>query len=149
MEVTTPRRLKFLGMFLFMLGLITGLALMNFTNPRMALSAHLEGIMNGLFLIAAGFLWTELKLSNGLLKAAYWLLLYGTFANWSFTLLSAILGTSKITPIAGAGHEGSSAQETILTAGFTSVGISMVIAVAILLYGLRPYRQAATNSNAK
>ncbi len=138
MQHVTPRRLKFLGMFLFLLGLITGLALMNFTNPRMGLAAHLEGVMNGLFLIAAGFLWNELKLSIGLLKAAYWLLLYGTFANWSFTLLSAILGTSKITPIAGAGHAGTAAQEALLTAGFTSVGISMVLAVAILLYGLRP-----------
>lgn len=142
MNVTTPRRLKFLGMFLFLLGLITGLALMNFTNPRMALSAHLEGIMNGLFLIAAGFLWNELNLSPGLLKAAYWLLLYGTFANWSFTFLSALLGTSKITPIAGAGHAGTAIQEDILTAGFTSVGITMVIAVCILLYGLRPVKQS-------
>lgn len=140
MKSSTPRRLKFLGMFLFLLGLITGLALMNFTNPRMALSAHLEGIMNGLFLIAAGFLWNELKLSTGLMKAAYWLLLYGTFANWSFTFLSALLGTSKITPIAGAGHAGTATQEAILTAGFTSVGISMVFAVSILLYGLRPVK---------
>lgn len=141
MQANANRRLKFLGMLLFLLGLITGLALMSFTNPRMGLAAHLEGVMNGLFLIAAGFLWNELKLSPVLLKAAYWLLLYGTFANWSFTLLSALLGTSKINPIAGAGYSGSSAQEAILTAGFTSVGISMLLAVAILLYGLRPVKK--------
>ncbi len=142
MQVTTSRRLKFLGMLLFLLGLITGLALMLFTNPRMGLAAHLEGVMNGLFLIAAGFLWSELTLSPGLLKTGYWLLLYGTFANWSFTLLSAILGTSKINPIAGAGHEGTGTQEAILTAGFTSVGVSMLLAVAILLYGLRPLKHS-------
>ena len=141
MQTNINRRLKFLGMLLFLLGLITGLALMSFTNPRMGLAAHLEGVMNGLFLIAAGFLWNELNLSPGKLKAAYWLLLYGTFANWSFTLLSALLGTSKINPIAGAGHTGSAAQEAILTAGFTSVGISMLLAVSILLYGLRPLKQ--------
>lgn len=140
MQNGTSRRLKFLGMLLFLLGLITGMILMNFTNPRMGLSAHLEGVMNGLFLIAAGFLWNELRLSSSLLKAGYWLLLYGTFANWSFTLLAAILGTSKITPIAGAGHTGTDMQEAVLTAGFTSVGISMVLAVAILLYGLRPVK---------
>ncbi len=138
MHTTASSRLKFLGMLLFLLGLITGMVLMNFTNPRMGLSAHLEGVMNGLFLIAAGFLWNELRLSSGWQKAACWLLLYGTFANWSFTLLSAILGTSKITPIAGAGHTGTDIQEAVLSAGFTSVGITMVLAVAILLYGLRP-----------
>lgn len=137
---TTSRRLKFLGMLLFLLGLITGMILMNFTNPRMGLSAHMEGVMNGLFLIAAGFLWNDLRLSSGWLKTSYWLLLYGTFANWSFTLLAAILGTSKITPIAGAGHTGTDLQEAVLTAGFTSVGISMVLTVAILLYGLRPVK---------
>ncbi len=141
MQTNINRRLKFLGMLLFLLGLITGLALMSFTNPRMGLAAHLEGVMNGLFLIAAGFLWKELKLSPGLLKAAFWLLLYGTFANWSFTLLSALLGTSKINPIAGAGHAGTATQEAFLTAGFTSVGVSMFIAVSILLYGLRPLKQ--------
>jgi hydroxylaminobenzene mutase len=134
----TSRRLKFLGILLFLLGLITGLILMNFTNPRMGLSAHLEGVMNGLFLIAAGLLWNELRLSPGWLKAGYWILLYGTFANWSFTLLAAILGTSKITPIAGAGHTGTDIQEVVLTAGFTSVGISMILAASIMLYGLRP-----------
>ena len=140
MQTSTSRQLKFLGMLLFLLGLITGMVLMSFTNPRMGLSAHLEGVMNGLFLIAAGFLWNELRLSSGWQKAAYWLLLYGTFANWSFTLLSAILGTSKITPIAGAGHTGTDIQEAVLSASFTSVGITMVLAVSILLYGLRPLK---------
>lgn len=136
-----PAQLKFIGMLLFLLGLLTGLILMNFTNPRMGLSAHLEGVMNGLFLIAAGFLWAELRLSSGWLRVAYGLLLYGTFANWSFTVLAAILGTSNITPIAGTGHSGTDMQEAVLTAGFTSVGISMVLAVTILLYGLRPVKR--------
>jgi hydroxylaminobenzene mutase len=34
-------------MFLFLLGLITGLAEPQFKSLRMALAAHLEGIMNG------------------------------------------------------------------------------------------------------
>ena len=37
------------GMFLFLLGLITGLVEQRFTNIRVGLSAHLEGVMNGIF----------------------------------------------------------------------------------------------------
>jgi hypothetical protein len=43
------RRLMWHGMFLFLLGLITGLLEQRFTNMRKGLSAHLEGLMNGHF----------------------------------------------------------------------------------------------------
>jgi hypothetical protein len=46
------RRLMWHGILLFLLGLVTGLAEQRFTNPRMGLAAHLEGVMNGTFLIA-------------------------------------------------------------------------------------------------
>src|SRR5262252_6039812 len=42
------RRLMWHGMLLFLLGLITGLVEQRFTNVRMGLSAHLEGVMNGI-----------------------------------------------------------------------------------------------------
>ena len=47
------------GMLLFMLGLITGLLEQRFTNVRMGLSAHLEGVINGIFLLALGAAWNE------------------------------------------------------------------------------------------
>jgi hypothetical protein len=43
------RRLMWHGLFLFLLGLVTGLLEQRFTNIRMGLSAHLEGVMNGTF----------------------------------------------------------------------------------------------------
>jgi hypothetical protein len=48
----TNRRLMWHGMFLFLLGLVTGFAEQNFANVRMGLAAHLEGVMNGTFLVA-------------------------------------------------------------------------------------------------
>ena len=50
------RRLMWHGMFLFLLGLITGFAEQHFANIRMGLAAHLEGVMNGTFLLALGAL---------------------------------------------------------------------------------------------
>jgi len=51
---TADRRLTWHGVFLFLIGLVTGLQERRFKNMRMALSAHLEGVMNGTFLIALG-----------------------------------------------------------------------------------------------
>ena len=56
------RRLLWHGMFLFLLGLITGLVEAQFNNVRMGLAAHLEGVMNGTFLLALGAVWGEVRI---------------------------------------------------------------------------------------
>jgi (hydroxyamino)benzene mutase len=76
------------GMFLFLLGLLTGLAEQRFTNMRMGLAAHLEGVMNGIFLVALGAIWTEVRLPH----PTYWTAFYGTYVNWLTTTLAAVLG---------------------------------------------------------
>jgi len=60
---TADRRLMWHGLFLFLVLLVTGLNERRFTNMRMALSAHLEGVMNGTFLIALGAIWGHVELS--------------------------------------------------------------------------------------
>jgi len=72
------RRLLWNGMFLFLLGLLTGLVEQKLRNPRMGLAAHLEGVLNGTFLLALGAIWPEIKLSGRLTSATYWTALYGT-----------------------------------------------------------------------
>src|SRR5579864_6146416 len=62
----SKRKLIWHGMFLFLLGLLTGFVETKFTNQRMALAAHLEGIMNGTFLVALGAVWMEVRLSDKL-----------------------------------------------------------------------------------
>ncbi len=133
----TARTLKMLGMALFLVGLITGFLIMNFTNPRQGLAAHLEGVMNGTFLVVTGFVWNELRITVRMRKILFGILVYGTFANWVFTTLGAILGTSRLSPIAGEGYAGTSAAEAVVAAGLISVGLTMVIALALIVYGLR------------
>lgn len=131
------RRLLWHGMFLFLLGLLTGLVEQKFANPRMGLAAHLEGVMNGTFLIALGAVWTEVKLSPRLDAMARWSALYGTYANWAFTTAAAIFGTAALSPITGAGHRGRPWQEGVVTIGFVSVGIAIVASAILVLWGLR------------
>jgi hydroxylaminobenzene mutase len=133
----SKRRLIWHGLFLFLLGLLTGFVEQQFTNPRMGLAAHLEGLMNGTFLIAVGAVWNEVRLPLRSKVAAYWSLLYGTYANWAVTTLAAVFGTAALSPISSAGHRGEPWQEIVITLGFVSVGLVVVGASVLLLVGLR------------
>ncbi len=133
----TRRRLMWHGMFLFLLGLLTGLVETQFANIRMGLAAHLEGLMNGIFLLALGAAWTEVKLGGRALAIAYWAALYGTYANWGVTTLAAIFGTGVLTPVAAPGRQAAPWQEMLVQAGFVSVGITIITATVLVLWGLR------------
>lgn len=131
------RQLIWYGMLLFLLGLFTGFLEPQFTNPRMGLASHLEGVMNGMFLVALGAVWTEVRLSLRLKTAAYWTALYGAYANWAVTALAAIFGTAALSPVTGAGHSGLAWQESAVTFGFVTVGIVIVACSLLVLWGLR------------
>lgn len=131
------RRLLWHGLFLFVLGLLTGFVVQEFTNPRMGLAAHLEGVMNGIFLIALGAVWTDVRLAARLQAVACWGLLYATYANWAVTTFAAVSGTSALTPLAASGRSARPWQEGVAAFGFTSVAVVLVAACALVLFGLR------------
>lgn len=133
----SKRRLIWHGMFLFLLGLITGFLEPHFNNMRMGLAAHLEGVMNGIFLIALGAVWLEVKLTAPLKTVAYWGALYGAYANWLVTTLAAVLGTGALSPITAAGRLAQPWQENLVTTGFMSVGLVIVATAILVLWGLK------------
>lgn len=59
-----------LGVLLFLLGLVTGFAIPFMSSLRMGLSSHLEGVLNGIFLIALGLIWSRLALPGWAEKLA-------------------------------------------------------------------------------
>ena len=124
-----------LGALLFFLGLLSGFAIPAMTNPRMGLSGHLEGVMNGTFLMVIGLAWSRIHLAPAYRTVSYRALIYGSFANWLFITLAAIFGTSAMTPIASAGYEGLRWQETTIMVGLFSVGISMLVGCGLLVWG--------------
>lgn len=131
------RRLLWHGMFLFLLGLLTGFVEQQFRNPRMGLAAHLEGLMNGTFLVALGAIWNEVRLVPRLKTVAWWTALFGTYANWAVTTLAAIFGTAALSPITAAGHSAAPWQEQLVTVGFLGVGIAIIATSILALWGLR------------
>lgn len=133
----TSRRLCFHGVLLFLLGLATGLVVQQFENPRMGLAAHLEGLMNGTFLLALGAAWQRVRLSPRAAAAAFGIALYGAYANWAATALAAAFGTAAMTPLAAGAHTGRPWQELLVGFAFGSVALTMLAASGMILWGLR------------
>ena len=131
------RRLMWHGMFLFLLGLFTGFAEAHVTNVRMGLAAHLEGVMNGILLMALGAIWPHVRLGKTGQTAAFWTALYGAYVNWLFTLLAAILGTGTLSPITAPGRHALPWKEALVTAGLMSDGVVVIASTLIFLWGLR------------
>ena len=129
-------RLVQLGIFLFLIGLLTGFVSPKLANPRMGLSSHLEGILNGFFLVLLGLLWPKLIMSQFWLAITFWLAIYGTFANWTATLLAAIWGAGSSMPIAAVGHQGTPLQEAIILFFLLTLSAAMVVVSVLVLWGL-------------
>ena len=103
-------------------------------NPRGVLSGHVEGILNGMFLIIVGLMADRVRLSARASAVCVGLLLYGTFVNWITSTTAGILGTSQATPIAGAGHHAAPVIEQVVMVVSVTVGIAMILAVRMLLF---------------
>jgi hydroxylaminobenzene mutase len=134
------RRLFWHGIFLFLLGLLSGVFVQTMTNPRMGLAAHTSGVASGTFLAVLGALWSELRLGTRADGAAYGLAVYGAYAGWAAVQLGAVFGTSRMTPIAGAGHTAPAYQEAIVSAGLVTGAAALLVACGLLLWGLRRRR---------
>jgi hydroxylaminobenzene mutase len=126
-----------LGLILFVIGLITGFAIPVLKNPRMGLTSHLEGILNGMFLALLGLLWPHVHLTHGWGVTAVVLIVYSAYANWLGTLLAAAWGAGrKLAPLAAGDHEASNVKESIFGFLLISLSVAIVIGVVIVIVGL-------------
>ena len=130
-------KLIFLGVLLFLFGLIIGLLVPIFENPRMGVSSHIEGVLNGMLLVILGLIWYKINLSNRWLKITFWLAVYGTFANFIGILIAAIFNGGKMLGIMANGQEGSPFVEGIVGFSLISLSIAMIIVSVATLVGLR------------
>ena|ERR1700742_2406205 len=126
-----------LGLALFLIGLLTGLAIPALKNPRMGLTSHLEGLLNGMFLALLGLLWPHVHLTHAWGVTAVALIVYSAYANWLGTLLAAAWGAGrKLTPIASGDHEASKPKEAVFGFLLISLSVTIVVGVVIVLVGL-------------
>lgn len=140
--MTHAKRLIFSGALLFLLGLLEGVLIPYFTNTRMGLSAHLAAVQSAMALMVFGAIWSHVKLSEALLAVTAWASIFSMYMVWIGLTLAGVLGTSKATPIAGAGFQGSPAAE-LITEGIITVGAAAgVVGAGLLVWGLWQGRKA-------
>ena len=138
MEITNPDTfLVRAGFLLFMLALLTGFVIPVLLNQKMALAAHVTGIMNALVLIVLGLAWgllTVSPLQANLTRGAF---LYGTYANWVASCLAAAWGTSRLTPLAGAGYGAAPWKEAVVQGIQVSVALAILAGAVLVVYAIR------------
>lgn len=124
-------RLILIGLALFLVSLFIGLAIPRFAVPRLALSTHLIGLLQG---IVIGLLWPRLTFGPVAARLAFGLLVYGCIAAWTANLAAAAMSAgSSIVPIAAGSAHGSAAQELFVMLALRSGGVALIAALALLL----------------
>lgn len=130
------RKLIFLGVLLFLLGLLQGTLIPYFLNPRMALSAHLAAVQSGMALVIFGLIWQFLALSSLKMIVTFYSLASSMVLVWVSITLGAVVGASKALPLAGAGFAASRGWELIVET-IVTVGAGLgIIGVGLLTFGL-------------
>ena len=130
------RSLAIVGAGLFLAGLLQGLAVDRFVNPRMALSAHLDAVQSGMAVMIAALFWVHAGLSGWAEPVARWTLAAGMTGLWIALTLAAATGASDSLPMAGAGHAGSAVAERTVTILIVTSSVGIVTGWSLLLWGL-------------
>ena len=138
MEIQKPDRLLVrAGFLLFTLALLTGFAIPAFLNQKMALAAHVTGVLNALVLMALGLAWGLLTVSPLQAKLTRGAFLYAAYVNWGTSCLAAAWGTNRLTPLSGSGYGAAPWQESMVQALQVSQAVAIVAGAVFVLYALR------------
>lgn len=131
-----------LGFALIFLALITGFGMPFFTSPRLGLAAHTVGITGGLVLIALGALAASFALGARASAIMMWSWVYAAYVNWFASLLGAITGASRLTPIAGAGTAGDPLAENVVSFLLQSLALAALVGTGLAIWGFRKNAEA-------
>lgn len=105
-------------------------------SPRLGVSAHTTGLQSGLTLWALGLMWQYVTLPPGAQRTVQVLAIAGLYAIFASMALAASWGASRSLPLAGAGHQASPMQETLVTVLIAGGSLAITVAVAMVLWGL-------------
>lgn len=136
-----------LGFVLILLALLTGFGMPLYVNPRLGLAAHVVGITGGLVLIALGALAGSFALGTRATVVMMWSWVYAAYANWVASVLGAITGASRLTPIAGAATTGTSMAEAVVGFLLQSLAVAALIGTSLAVWGFRKSSVAAARQS--
>lgn len=142
-EKTMNRRQIQLGFVLILLSLLGGFGMPFFVNPRLGLAAHVVGITGGLVLIAIGALAGSFALGTRAANVMMGTWVYAAYANWVASVIGAMTGASRLTPIAGAGTAGNPLAETVVAFLLQSLAVAAIVGTSLAVWGFRKRSVAA------
>jgi hydroxylaminobenzene mutase len=89
-------------------------------------------------LIALGLAWGLVALGPVPARLTMGVFLYGTYVNWGTTCLAAAWGTSRLTPLSGAGYSAAPWKELVVQVLLLSLVLAMITGAVLVVYGFRP-----------
>jgi hydroxylaminobenzene mutase len=137
-NVQTERVLLRASFFLFLLALLNGLAIPMFHNPRLALSAHLTGLMNSFVLTSLALAWPLLRATPRTTRLIKWGFLFGAYMIWFTNVVGAAWGTNWLTPIAGRGFHAAKWQQLVVAGAIMITVMIYIAASTLVIRALRP-----------
>jgi (hydroxyamino)benzene mutase len=135
-------RLLQMGIVLILYSSVEGFVIPYFDSPRVGLSAHTLGALEGVLLLALGLLWPKLSLGAIMSRVAFWCLLYSALAILAAYTIAAAWGVGNETIVLAGElphglHHGNVFQETLIKILSYSSAPTGLAAFAFVLWGLR------------
>ncbi len=125
------------GALIFLLSVLLGFLVPKFALPRVGLSAHLVGVMQGLLMLTSGQLWTRLSLRPAWSRFACILTIGGGYSAWFGNVLAGAWGAGgTLLPQAAGSARGSEFKEMVLVLLLRGGGLALVVGWLVILWGL-------------
>ena len=133
------QRMMFHGIVVFLIGLVTGFFLYSglMKNPQIGVITHLEGVLNGMFLVILGLLWSRMLLNEKQQKFLMILAIVCVYTNYFQALWGAVLGRSRSTTLFPADRIPFPFEARILDVVLLSMSLGLCLVCVIVLMGLR------------
>lgn len=133
MTMGDARLLLGAGVILLAVSLVNGFLIETLPLVRLALSAHLVGLMGSAFLIGLGASWPALALAPRTSRIAAAAAVYGFCGGWFVYFLAAATGTGGMLPIASSNTRGSATLEGLISSVLLTVALALFALCGIVL----------------
>jgi len=131
------RKLMAHGFLVFVASIMVGAVATWLPAPRMGLSCHLNGLMNGMMLVLIGLVWSRLALSDFQKSLLFWLAIIGVYCTFTMHLFAAIFPSgNRFMPLASQGKVGSDWQEGLVFLGIVIIGSTLIPVSWLTAWGL-------------
>lgn len=130
------RLLMTAGVILLAISLVNGFLIVAMPLPRLALSAHLVGLLGSTFLIGLGACWSVLALTRKSSRIAALTAVYAFCGGWLTYFFAAASGTGGVFPIASAAARGRPELEALVSGALLTIAVALFVLCSIVLKGL-------------